>query len=33
LTSPNVEVLNTQGVDVDFEYSDHQPVQMKIALK
>lgn len=33
LVSPNVEVLESKGVDQNFQYSDHQPVWMKIKLK
>lgn len=33
LISPNVELLEVKGVDVGFEYSDHQPVYMKVKLK
>lgn len=33
LTSPNIEVLNVKGIDTDFEYSDHQPVELSIKLK
>ena len=32
LTSPNITVLNIEGVDLDFEYSDHQPVKLQIRL-
>lgn len=32
LISPNVEVLDVNGVDLNFEYSDHQPVKLKVAL-
>ncbi|MGB0424814.1 MAG: endonuclease/exonuclease/phosphatase family protein [Flavobacteriales bacterium] len=32
LISPNVEVLNIQGIDLNFEFSDHQPVVLKVAL-
>lgn len=32
LVSPNIEVLSTTGVDLGFEYSDHQPVNMKVRL-
>ncbi|MGB1248231.1 MAG: endonuclease/exonuclease/phosphatase family protein [Chitinophagales bacterium] len=32
LVSPNVKVENVEGVDLDFKYSDHQPVKMKISL-
>ncbi|MEM6800850.1 MAG: endonuclease/exonuclease/phosphatase family protein [Bacteroidota bacterium] len=33
LLSPNIELLEVEGIDMNFEYSDHQPVRMKIALK
>lgn len=33
LLSPNVELLEVKGVDLDFAYSDHQPIRMKVALK
>lgn len=33
LTSPNIEVLAVEGQELDFEYSDHQPVKIKIRLK
>lgn len=33
LVSPNVEVVSTKGIDMGFEYSDHQPVQLKVKLK
>ena len=33
LVSPNVEVLNVKGVDLGFAFSDHQPVQLEVALK
>jgi endonuclease/exonuclease/phosphatase family metal-dependent hydrolase len=33
LLSPNVELLEVQGIDLDFAYSDHQPVRMRIKLK
>lgn len=33
LVSPNVEVLSVKGIDLEFAYSDHQPVQLQIALK
>ncbi len=32
LTSPNVEVLETRVIDLNFENSDHNPVYLKIAL-
>ncbi len=32
LVSPNIEILETKGVDLDFQYSDHQPVHIKIKL-
>ena len=33
LVSPNIEVLKTRGINMDFKYSDHQPVFLKIKLK
>ena len=33
LTSPNVEVLETRVIDLNFENSDHNPVFLKISLK
>ena len=33
LVSPNVEVLKTRGINMDFKYSDHQPVFLKVRLK
>lgn len=33
LVSPNLEVLEKQTINMDFEYSDHQPVYMKLKLK
>lgn len=33
LVSPNVEVLENKNINMDFEYSDHQPVYMKVRLK
>jgi len=32
IVSPNVEVLDVQTVNLDFEHSDHQPVYLKAAL-
>jgi endonuclease/exonuclease/phosphatase family metal-dependent hydrolase len=32
-TSPNIEVEEVKGVDMGFDFSDHQPVKMKIKLK
>lgn len=32
LVSPNVEVSYTKGIDLGFDYSDHQPVLMKVKL-
>ena len=29
----NIEILNTKTYDLDFKYSDHNPVMIKIALK
>lgn len=33
LVSPNVNVLSVEGVDLAFEYADHQPVKLSIQLK
>lgn len=33
IVSPNVEVKNIETVDLDFEYSDHNPVQLKFSFK
>jgi endonuclease/exonuclease/phosphatase family metal-dependent hydrolase len=33
LLSPNVSLINVQGIDVDFSYSDHQPVRMVCSLQ
>jgi endonuclease/exonuclease/phosphatase family metal-dependent hydrolase len=33
LVSPNVEIVNVHGYSLDFEYSDHNPVEIEIALK
>lgn len=33
LVSPNVEVLEVKGIDQDFQFSDHQPVMMKVKLR
>ena len=33
LTSPNVEVLKVETIDLDFQYSDHQPVKLEVKLK
>lgn len=33
LTSPNLEIIETQGISNDFDFSDHQPVFLKIKLK
>ena len=32
LVSPNVEVLEVEGIDLDFAMSDHQPVRLKVRL-
>lgn len=32
LVSPNIEVLEIKGTDLGFEYSDHQPVQLRVKL-
>lgn len=33
LVSPNVEIVNTYGHDLNFEYSDHNPVTIEFRLK
>jgi endonuclease/exonuclease/phosphatase family metal-dependent hydrolase len=33
LISPNIDVLEIKGLDFDFEYSDHQAIRLKVALK
>lgn len=33
LVSPNVEVLNVETIDLDFAFSDHQPIKLKVKLK
>lgn len=33
LVSPNVQVVSVKGVNMDFEFSDHQPVRMEVKLK
>lgn len=33
LLSPNIEALSVEGVDISFDYSDHQPVNLKFVLK
>lgn len=33
LTSPNIEIIEVKGMDLDFSYSDHQPVRLSIRLK
>lgn len=33
VVSPNLETLNIEGVDLDFAYSDHQPVKLTVKLK
>ncbi len=33
LLSPNVEMLRVEGVNIDFVYSDHQPVRLWVRLK
>jgi len=33
LVSPNVNVLEVKGVNLDFKYSDHQPVTMRIKIE
>jgi len=32
LVSPNVSIEKVEGVDMDFEFSDHQPVRLEIRL-
>ncbi len=32
LVSPNIKVLETKGINLDFKFSDHQPVMMKIQI-
>ncbi len=32
LVSPNVQIENVQGIDLDFQHSDHQPVILKIKI-
>lgn len=32
VTSPNIDVVNIQTIDLDFEYSDHQPVIINLKL-
>ena len=32
-TSPNIEVTGVKGIEMGFDFSDHQPVKMKIRLK
>jgi len=33
ILSPNIEIINVTGINLDFEYSDHQPVSIEIKLK
>jgi len=33
LLSPNLKVESVSGLDIDFDYSDHQPVKLKFSLK
>ncbi|MEZ5023619.1 MAG: hypothetical protein R2728_10250 [Chitinophagales bacterium] len=33
LTSPNIEIQNVKGQDLDFQFSDHQPVRLEVKLK
>ncbi|MEQ9315263.1 MAG: endonuclease/exonuclease/phosphatase family protein [Henriciella sp.] len=33
LVSPNVEVLNAEGIDLNFQITDHQPVRYTLGLK
>ncbi|MEZ4886427.1 MAG: hypothetical protein R3E32_16950 [Chitinophagales bacterium] len=32
LVSPNIRVETVKGIDVDFQYSDHQPVRLEVEL-
>jgi len=32
LVSPNISILKTEGLELNFEYSDHQPVKLSIRL-
>ena len=33
LISPNIKVLNVKGINQDFQFSDHQPIWMEVALQ
>jgi len=33
LVSPNVEVVSVETIDLDFQFSDHQPIKLKVKLK
>ena len=33
LISPNLEIQKVEGMDIDFQFSDHQPVYMEVVLK
>jgi endonuclease/exonuclease/phosphatase family metal-dependent hydrolase len=33
ILSPNVELLSVQTIDLNFKYSDHNPVEIKVKLK
>ncbi len=33
LVSPNLEIVEVEGVNLDFKYSDHQPVMLTVAFK
>ncbi len=33
LLSPNIQLKTVKGVDIDFEYSDHQPIYFEVILK
>lgn len=33
IVSDNLEIINVENVDVDFEYTDHQPVRLEVLLK
>jgi endonuclease/exonuclease/phosphatase family metal-dependent hydrolase len=32
LLSPNVELLSVKGIDLDYQYADHQPVRLQVRL-
>ena len=33
LVSPNVDILEVKGIDLDFAYSDHNPVMLQVGMK